>query len=205
MSWATFTSSRDDDDDDDWPGYCLAWTESLCQWGDYLMEEVSGPEKPIEGASEQVFFPPVIDDEDYAFARSPSPKSILPSDSPLIDSWNDSCNTIAETTRKRRVTFAKAVEVTTYEVLLGDHPACQEGMAIECGWAHSEVELVDLDLFELRSRHRPVSELYLDFFTRQKRLQAVTGMTACELLQAEAKLREDDYGFSLLLQSESFP
>lgn len=61
-------------------------------------------------------------------------------------------------------------------------------MALECGWKHSTIELVDFDTHEQQSYHRPVSELYLDFFARRRRLLEATGLTLQELLLEENQL-----------------
>ena len=90
--------------------------------------------------------------------------------------------------KKRKVRFASALEVRTYEVILGDHPCCRGGMALQCGWCYSEPELVNLDVHEEHSPHRRMDELRLSFYARRDRLQEVTGMSGSNLLQAEYAL-----------------
>jgi hypothetical protein len=58
-------------------------------------------------------------------------------------------------------------------------------MTLECGWAHGETELVDLDLYDAHSQHRRMPALHLSFYARRDRLQEVTGMKGHELLREE--------------------
>jgi hypothetical protein len=87
--------------------------------------------------------------------------------------------------QRRRIAFSSIIEIRTHDVVLGDHPLCRGGMALQCGWAHDETELVDLDLYDAHSQHRRASELHLSFYVRRDRLQEVTGMTGSELLREE--------------------
>jgi hypothetical protein len=87
--------------------------------------------------------------------------------------------------RPRRVTFSSIAEIRTHDVILGDHPFCRGGMALACGWAHGETELVDLDVYDAHSQHRRMPALHLSFYARRDRLLEVTGMKGHELLREE--------------------
>merc|ERR1712196_462777 len=50
---------------------------------------------------------------------------------------------------RKRVRFAPALEFRTYSLVLGDHPMCEDGLAIELGWEYDpEPSIVDLELHE---------------------------------------------------------
>lgn len=48
--------------------------------------------------------------------------------------------------RRRSVRFAPSLEVRTYSLVLGDHPLCDDGLAIELGWEYDEKEGRKIDL-----------------------------------------------------------
>ena len=179
---------------------CFDW--SLCYSVMNSSDERQRLKPPV--SYQHIYLPSVLDDEsrddndEYAFARPPSPNCVEHNLNSVI-----SPNKREPNKRPRRVSFAPAVEICTYEVILGVHPFCDEGMALECGWAHSDVEVVDLEVYEQRSRHRPISELYLDFFARQDRLSKVTGMTPSELFRMEYELYGDKE--SLVQRVATFP
>jgi hypothetical protein len=77
------------------------------------------------------------------------------------------------------------MEIRTHNLVLGDHPCCVGGMALECGWAHGESELVDLDIHETFARKRRSEELRLGYSERRQRLQEVTGLSGGDLLRWE--------------------
>merc|ERR1712146_593962 len=53
--------------------------------------------------------------------------------------------------------FAPSLEIRTYSVVLGDHPGCEDGLAIELGWDYEkEPRVVDLQLHE-DCRRMPLS------------------------------------------------
>ena len=91
---------------------------------------------------------------------------------------------------RRVVSFDPVMRVRTYDVILGDHPCCVGGMALQCSWEHApEDELMDLDLAEQYSSKRRMGQLQLNYSQRRHRLSATTGLTAFELLQEEFKIR----------------
>lgn len=86
------------------------------------------------------------------------------------------------------VKFSDILEIRTHSLVLGDHPSCMGGMALECGWNRCEdSEIVNLDIFENASTKRQSSALRLDYSQRLERLQEATGLTGSQLLQMEYK------------------
>lgn len=51
---------------------------------------------------------------------------------------------------RRNVRFSSSLEVRTYSLVLGDHPMCDDGLAIELGWEYDEIDgkRVDLHIHE---------------------------------------------------------
>lgn len=100
---------------------------------------------------------------------------------------------------KKSVSFASALQVRTYNVILGDHPCCVGGMALQCDWQHDGIHgptLVDLDIHEEQRRQQRgeksprqlTKELRLSYGQRRQRLQQVTGLSGAQLLQLEYEL-----------------
>jgi hypothetical protein len=127
--------------------------------------------------------------------------------------------------RRRVVHFAPLTRVRVHTVVLGDHPLCAGGMALQLGWAFAPTIYVPLrpivavatttwnhhgwshdhlipssssSLQPLpnggRHRHRrhcgsgrgrTMAELRLSYAQRRERLQELTGMAGCQLLQEE--------------------
>ena len=106
---------------------------------------------------------------------------------------------------KQRVSFAPLVRVRTHTIVLGDHPLCSGGMAMQLGWESSKTQYVPLHSASLsrrddnnassswtmlRSTHyhqtkRSLSQLRLNYQQRRQRLMELTGYTSCQLLHQE--------------------
>jgi hypothetical protein len=87
---------------------------------------------------------------------------------------------------KKKVSFSGILEIRTHSLVLGDHPCCLGGLALECGWNRCEdSEIMDLETFEITSYKRRSSELRLDYSQRRDRLQEATGLTGSQLLSLE--------------------
>ena len=64
---------------------------------------------------------------------------------------SDDMNTVVDGEMKR-VSFGK-VEIRQHARILGDHPACHDGLALGLDWKHGErTTIMDLDLYERRRR-----------------------------------------------------
>jgi hypothetical protein len=114
-----------------------------------------------------------------------SPTSVLETEPinltvPLVDS-----SIVKKKDHKKSVSFSSLLEIRTHSVILGDHPCCLGGMALECGWSHEDVEIIDLQVHEAVSAKRRSAALRLDYGSRRERLQEATGLTGCQLLQQE--------------------
>ena len=92
--------------------------------------------------------------------------------------------------KRRVVSFDPVLHVRTHDVILGDHPCCVGGMALQCAWDHCpQEELLDLELAQQHSQQRRMGQLQLSYSQRRQRLQATTGLNSCELLREEFKIR----------------
>lgn len=89
-------------------------------------------------------------------------------------------------TKSKKVSFSSILEIRTHSLVLGDHPNCLGGMALECGWNRCEgPEIVDWGIFENASTKRRGSALRLNYSQRLERLQEATGLNGSQLLQME--------------------
>jgi len=116
-----------------------------------------------------------------------------------------------ESTTKRRnnVRFAPSSHVRTYSLVLGDHPLCDDGLAIELGWDYNEEDRIG----ETSSRGdgstvKSVCERR-SYLSRKQLLLDVAGCTAEELderkrdSETEARnKREDDFYHRALATSK---
>jgi hypothetical protein len=167
----------------------FGWSDMPYQ-GDYVMDDESlmcfgsslstGP--AFSSTSTPVLF------MNQCLPAAPSPTSSIQLDLFALSTKNFKRARTSFPKRQRMISFADALEVRTYEVVLGDHPCCRGGMALECGWKHCESEMVDLELHEQHSQRRRMMDLHLSFHQRRQRLQDITGMTGAELLKVEYAL-----------------
>jgi len=83
------------------------------------------------------------------------------------------------------VTFSPLAEIRTYDIVLGDHPFCRGGMALQCGWQYGETQVCELESLIANKRHRSAKQLCLDLAERRQRLLDFTGLSDTELLMIE--------------------
>ena len=137
----------------------------------------------------------------------PSPTScrdFLTMDDTVIDDIPQS-SSLPITTNPRRmpqqVSFAPLVRVRTHTIVLGDHPLCSGGMALQLGWESSPTQYMPLNTgirslddgthswTMMRSTHpkskRTLSQLRLNYPQRRQRLMELTGYTSAQLLHQE--------------------
>lgn len=94
----------------------------------------------------------------------------------------------------RRVSFDPVLQVRTHTVILGDHPCCSGGMALQCGWESADQSRPLEEGAASRGRRnwnqskRRLAELRLSYAERRERLQELTGLTGSQLLQEEYNL-----------------
>jgi len=125
---------------------------------------------------------------DSSRRRRSSPPPPLPPPSSPRSVTDDLPATPTRKTHKKKVSFSEVLEIRTHEITLGDHPCCMGGMALQCGWSHSEPELVDMEIHELHSSKRRNAGLRLGYAQRRQRLQEVTGLSGSDLLKLEYEL-----------------
>jgi len=143
-------------------------------------------------------------DEDSMFFLSQYPSSPLYEanhkgyKTPLIEANSKTTNTsrkvISETSSKKKVRFAPFPDVRVYSLVLGDHPNCEDGLAIELGWEYrdfqthsdhdiiSKISKVTQDTMHPGKRHRR-SCPRRSYLTRKKLLLDVAGCTEDDLNQ----------------------
>ena len=161
----------------------FGWSDFPCQ-GDDLMEE-----QQLQ-LCDFVPPPPSIRKfsccrEDVKMGLPPSPRSSIQHD---LDAACQSLPVVRKASHDRRVSFSPVMQVRTHNVILGDHPCCSGGMALQCGWESAETELINLDLHERYTIKRSMAQLRLSYAKRRERLQEVTGLSGSQLLQEEYKL-----------------
>jgi hypothetical protein len=80
-------------------------------------------------------------------------KRVLRRFKPLADESSSTRRVEEEQGAKKKVSFSK-VEIREHVRIVGDHPACRDGLSLSIGWKHSVlVTVMDVDLFEsLQSR-----------------------------------------------------
>ena len=80
--------------------------------------------------------------------------------------------------------FSNVLSIRSHDIILGEHPSCQGGMAIELDWTYHD-EVVDLERFEQASRKRPAAQLRMSYIARRERIMEATGWTGAALLHQE--------------------
>jgi hypothetical protein len=101
----------------------------------------------------------------------------------LIDAWQK---------HHRRVRFG-CTRVQEYAITVGDHPVCQDGLALSLDWSHSDEHVYDVDDFEQRrrrkSRRRGIRRRTskLDYWQRREILNRVGSYTNSELSRIESE------------------
>jgi hypothetical protein len=176
--------------------YCnngtFGWSDFPCQGDDLLPSSASRIEESTSSSSLLSDYiprtPPLsLPRLKQPIAPPPSPtscctieeeKKIFPStckvEMPLSTS---------ERPQERRVRFAPLTRVRTHTLVLGDHPLCSGGMALQLGWESSGTQYVPL-----RSQQYPKRNLNafrLTYQQRRDRLQQLTGRTGSQLLHEE--------------------
>jgi hypothetical protein len=101
----------------------------------------------------------------------------------LIDAWQK---------QSRRVRFG-CTKVQEYAITVGDHPVCQDGLALSLDWSHSDEHVYDIDDFERWRRRksrrggirRRTSKL--DYWQRREILTSVGSYSNSELSRIESE------------------
>jgi len=96
---------------------------------------------------------------------------------------------------RRNVRFAPSMGVRTYSLVLGDHPLCGDGLAIEHGWDFNEEQKEDrhetgMTVF-MGSTASALSCQKRSYLSRKQLLLDVAGCTKEQLDQRTEQLREE--------------
>lgn len=186
--WSFHTSNADVQEDPS--SSSISWSDIPCQGDFWRIDFQPSSCSPKEAATPQSSSA-LFDRKHDAYLASPPPSPRSLSEEllcelntyPELTAPPKSSNTLTKTVR-----FAEVAQIRTYDVILGDHPSCRGGMALQLDWSHGGTELVHFEMYEEASRHRSMGQLHLSFFHRRERLRNLTGMSGCELLRAEYEL-----------------
>ena len=165
--------------------------ESFFSWSDFPMVVEESPSYHTTSASSSS--PSFDDDSSSSLSPSSSSPSSPSSSASLCSLASSSCSSNSSSTtslestnantvsRKRRqennsnynnnknVRFSQHLQVRTYNLVLGDHPLCNDGLAIEMGWDYDseQGENIDLQLHEDCKFHPGVQGYYGGYYHPQ--------------------------------------
>ncbi|KAL3924405.1 MAG: hypothetical protein SGILL_001066 [Bacillariaceae sp.] len=108
----------------------------------------------------------------------------------LMDSWSNCNHNGSNHTQRRHVRFSRA-KVREYAITVGDHPICQDGLALSLDWIHTSEKVYSIDDYEfhlrrrsnLRQGRRRTSRL--DYWQRREILLRVGSFSNKELSRIE--------------------
>ena len=107
----------------------------------------------------------------------------------LMDSWN-TCSNGSNHTPRRSVRFGRA-NVREYALTVGDHPICQDGLALSLDWNHTVEKVYEIDNYEFlrQQRNRMKGSKRktnrLDYWQRREILQRVGSFSNKDLSRIE--------------------
>lgn len=119
-----------------------------------------------------------LDNNDLSTSYSPVQRTCYPPSLSSSDcSLASSCTSdLSSSDRDNRVSFAPRVEVRHYDLVLGDHPSCDD-LPLSLDWTYSEATYQDYS----SSPRRHGNQLRLSYWERKNLLIRVGGYTADEL------------------------
>ena len=103
-------------------------------------------------------------------------------------------STTSSTSSKRSVRFAPSPMIRTYSLVLGDHPCCDDGLAIELGWEYCDDDDEDNEQNQNRNQNQIINTIKQDacqkrpYLSRKQLLLDVAGCTKEELDQRSREL-----------------
>ena len=90
--------------------------------------------------------------------------------------------------RKRNITFS-TVQIREYDVVVGDHPSCKDGLPLAIGWNYKQERSQKLDTFETsRKGRRSTPDLILSAKERWSKLANDGGYTEKELFMKQRSI-----------------
>ena len=116
-----------------------------------------------------------------------------PSPTSCCDIVEISPSTLSPSKIMKRVSFAPLVRVRTHTIVLGDHPMCSGGMALQLGWESSKTQYVPVASCGGHSwttrrssfNRKSLAQFRLNYQQRRQRLMELTGYSPCQLLHQE--------------------
>lgn len=126
---------------------------------------------------------------DYSIALPDTPSKDLDSflsssrsqSTSSLDSLSISTASTTLASSEKKVRFAPCPKVRTYSIVLGDHPLCEDGLAIELGWDYCD-EVPKLQRPVTRTRRNRLCQRR-SYLSRKQLLLEVAGCTREELNQ----------------------
>ncbi|CAJ1946601.1 unnamed protein product [Cylindrotheca closterium] len=127
-------------------------------------------------------------------SMAPSLASLSSSSFRSLTSADDS-NHSSKDKETKRVSWSE-IDVVELPMILGDHPACRDGLPVQPGWISSDRYSVSVDSFEeTRSpRRRSGSKLYISSFDRLKLIRNIPlrDETSPQLIQVDDEVFKPD-------------
>ena len=91
-------------------------------------------------------------------------------------------------TSPRSLRFS-TVQIREYDVVIGDHPSCTEGLSLAIGWNYNQEQLQKIEYYEAsRKERRPSADLMLSAKERWRKLANDGGYTEKELFLEHRKI-----------------
>ena len=164
----------------------FSWSDFPCHGDDPMMECEYVPPPPRSSPTRLASF---CSQEVHKRGPPPSPRSSVQHDLDSVSCYLPAPEAVIVRKPGKRVSFSPVLHVRTHSVILGNHPCCSGGMALQCGWESAEEKLINFERHEARhSPKRRMADFRLSYAQRRERLQELTGLIGCELLQEEYKL-----------------
>lgn len=127
----------------------------------------------------------INDDASMGLSMSTSESTFASTSTSTSTSTSVSSIDSTSTSSKKSVRFAPSPNVRTYSVVLGDHPLCDDGLAIELGWEYCDDANENTHLDNTLHRGKCQKRSYL---SRKQLLLDVAGCTKEELDQRSREL-----------------
>ncbi len=184
--WSNFPCYSDDNIDD---------ITSLLPLASSILSRQVIPAYPSPATVYQDNEPDVVTSKSTLYSLRDYIPRALPPPSPTscCDVVEITPSTISPSKIRKRVSFAALVRVRTHTIVLGDHPMCSGGMALQLGWESSKTQYVPLTSCGGHSwttrrsstNRKSLAQFRLNYQQRRQRLMELTGYSSCQLLHQE--------------------
>ncbi len=142
-----------------------------------MMASPTTTTRSTQSCSQQYGSHPINDDASMGLSMSTSESTFA--------STSTSASSLESASSTKSVRFAPSPNVRTYSVVLGDHPLCDDGLAIELGWEYCDDADENTHLDNTLHRGKCQKRSYL---SRKQLLLDVAGCTKEELNQRSREL-----------------